>query len=72
MKNNKRINRELSPRELQVYLIVITGLKNKVIARKLKITEKTVKHHLTNIFAKEDVDCRSALIAKHFKKVIGL
>ena len=34
------------------------GLTNKVIARRLGIAEKTVKSHLTSIFATLDVDDR--------------
>lgn len=42
--------RELSPREREVLCSVAYGLANKQIARRLGISEKTVKAHLTNIF----------------------
>jgi FixJ family two-component response regulator len=35
----------LSPREYQVMLLAVEGLLNKQIARRLKITERTVKEH---------------------------
>lgn len=41
---------ELSPREREVLRSVAYGLANKQIARRLGISEKTVKAHLTNIF----------------------
>jgi DNA-binding NarL/FixJ family response regulator len=41
----------LSPRERQVLTLVAVGLPNKSIARRLQISEKTVKAHLTRIFA---------------------
>lgn len=40
----------LSEREREVLVLVASGLANKQIARKLGITEKTVKGHLTRIF----------------------
>ena len=40
----------LSERELEVLFLVTEGLPNKSIARRLGITERTVKAHLTRIF----------------------
>lgn len=40
----------LSPREREVFGHLLEGLPNKLIARRLDITEKTVKTHLTNVF----------------------
>jgi len=40
----------LSPREQEVLRLVGEGLANKQIARRLGITERTVKAHLTNVF----------------------
>lgn len=40
----------LSAREREVLVLVATGSANKQIARRLAISEKTVKGHLTNIF----------------------
>ena len=40
----------LSEREREVLAMVVRGLPNKLIARELEISEKTVKAHLTNVF----------------------
>lgn len=42
--------RDFSEREREVLILVASGLANKQIARKLGISEKTVKGHLTHIF----------------------
>jgi two-component system, NarL family, sensor kinase len=41
---------DLSDREREVLVLVASGLANKQIARKLGISEKTVKGHLTRVF----------------------
>jgi DNA-binding NarL/FixJ family response regulator len=41
---------DLSDRERQVLVLAASGLANKQIARKLGISEKTVKGHLTRVF----------------------
>lgn len=43
---------ELTEREVEVLRLVARGESNRSIARKLYISEKTVKNHLTNIFQK--------------------
>jgi DNA-binding NarL/FixJ family response regulator len=40
----------ISPREREVFGLLLEGMPNKLIARRLAISEKTVKSHLTNIF----------------------
>ena len=50
----------LTPRERQVLTLVAVGLPNKSIARRLQISEKTVKAHLTRIFAALDVYDRTS------------
>jgi DNA-binding NarL/FixJ family response regulator len=41
---------ELTPREREVLALVRSGLANKQIARRLTISERTVKAHLTSVF----------------------
>lgn len=45
-----RSGHQLSPREREVLGLVVDGLANKHIARRLGISERTVKAHLTNVF----------------------
>lgn len=49
----------LSPRELEVVALVADGLANKQIARRLSISVKTVKNHLTKAFAALGVSGRT-------------
>lgn len=42
----------LTPREREVLALVAAGCANKDIARQLAVSEETVKHHLTRMFAK--------------------
>jgi DNA-binding NarL/FixJ family response regulator len=48
----------LTPRELQVAQMVHLGGNNKIIARELDISERTVKAHLSAIFRKLDIENR--------------
>ncbi|MDW8337689.1 MAG: response regulator transcription factor [Thermoleophilia bacterium] len=49
----------LSEREREVLAMVAEGLPNKLIARRLGISEKTVKAHLTNVFRRIGVTDRT-------------
>jgi DNA-binding NarL/FixJ family response regulator len=49
----------LSEREREVLSMVAQGLPNKVIARRLEISEKTVKAHLTSVFRRIGVTDRT-------------
>jgi DNA-binding NarL/FixJ family response regulator len=50
---------ELTPREREVLGLLADGMPNKLIARRLEISEKTVKAHLTNIFQRIGVTDRT-------------
>ena len=50
---------ELTAREREVLGLVVDGLANKQIARRLGISEKTVKGHLTNLFQRIGVSDRT-------------
>jgi DNA-binding NarL/FixJ family response regulator len=50
---------ELTPREREVLALLADGLPNKLIARRLDISEKTVKAHLTSIFQRIGVTDRT-------------
>ncbi len=51
----------LTPRELEIVSAVVAGYSNKEIAGYFKISEDTVKHHLSNIFDKLGVSTRLEL-----------
>jgi two-component system nitrate/nitrite response regulator NarL len=57
----------LTPRQLEIVAAVVAGLTNRDIAKKLSISEDTVKHHLTQIFVKTGATNRLelALFAMH-------
>ncbi len=50
---------ELTGREREVLALVAEGLPNKLIAHRLEISEKTVKAHLTRVFARIGVSDRT-------------
>ena len=52
---------ELTKREREIASLVARGENNKIIARNLDITERTVKAHLTEIFRKLGVTDRLKL-----------
>jgi two-component system, NarL family, nitrate/nitrite response regulator NarL len=52
---------ELTAREVEIISEIKTGNSNKQIARKLSISEETVKRHLSNIFEKLGVSSRLEL-----------
>ena len=54
-------NVTLTPRERDIMRLVALGLRNAEVARKLFISDETVKTHLTNIFRKLDLRDRVEL-----------
>ncbi|MFI7416775.1 response regulator [Nonomuraea sp. NPDC049684] len=55
---------ELTDREVEILDLVAVGLNNQAIARRLVLSEKTVRNHVSNIFAKLHVSGRSAAVAR--------
>jgi DNA-binding NarL/FixJ family response regulator len=53
----------LTRREVDVVRLVAEGLSNQQIARRLVLSEATVKTHLNHVLSKLDVDGRSGLVA---------
>lgn len=70
---NKKANPEtvkiasLSKRELEIVQHIGDGLKSREIAERLFISEITVRHHLTSIFAKLEVSDRVELMLYAYK-----
>ena len=58
-----QVNSTLTERELEVLQAAACGERNKEIAYKLGITERTVKAHLASIYQKFGVDSRAAAVA---------
>ncbi len=56
--------RTLTPRETEILQMVADGHTNQRIARRLFITEATVKSHLVQVYAKLEVDNRTAATAQ--------
>jgi ATP/maltotriose-dependent transcriptional regulator MalT len=54
---------ELTAREVEVVRLVATGRTNRAIADELRISEKTVARHISNVFGKLGVSSRSAVTA---------
>ena len=59
--------RSLSSRERELVALVVEGLSNKRIAARLGLSEHTIRHHLTSIFAKLGLPDRVALVAYAFR-----
>jgi two-component system, NarL family, nitrate/nitrite response regulator NarL len=57
----RKRNFGLTPREMEVVGTIVAGLTNREIAKKLSVSEDTVKHHITNIFDKLGVSNRLEL-----------
>lgn len=55
---------ELTERELEVLRLISQGLNNQEIARKLFLSPKTIRNHITNIFSKLQVADRAQAIVR--------
>lgn len=62
--NNRR--EVLTDRETEVFQLLVTGMSNHQIGRRLGITERTVKNKLHTIYRKIGVSGRAEAIAQHF------
>jgi DNA-binding NarL/FixJ family response regulator len=58
----REAGRNLTPRETEIVRMVVQGLRNKVVAERLSISEGTVKIHLHHIYEKLGVDGRLELV----------
>jgi DNA-binding NarL/FixJ family response regulator len=54
----------LTARELEVLRLIAQGMRNRQIAERLVVSEKTVGNHISNIFAKLQVEDRSQAILR--------
>ena len=60
----------ISPREFDVFHLMVNGYNNKEISDKLYISEHTVKNHITHIFQKLHVNDRVQAMAKIYQTCI--
>jgi DNA-binding NarL/FixJ family response regulator len=58
----------LSPRELEVLRLVADGATNQVAARRLLVSETTIKTHLLHIYTKLGVRDRAAAVSVAYKR----
>jgi two-component system nitrate/nitrite response regulator NarL len=58
---------KLTDREREVIMLIGEGIKNRQIAARLYISEATVRHHLTSVFAKLGVTDRFELVIYAFQ-----
>lgn len=61
-----RLDELLTPRQAQVARLVACGLSNKEIGRRLGISARTTKRHLSNIYCKLRVQSGTQLVALLF------
>ena len=57
----------LTRREREVFELLIKNLTTKEIAEKLKISEKTVRNHISNVMQKLGVKGRSSAVVELLK-----
>jgi DNA-binding NarL/FixJ family response regulator len=64
----QRGQENLSPREIEVLKLVADGATNQVAARKLLVSETTIKTHLLHIYTKLGVRDRASAVATAYKR----
>jgi DNA-binding NarL/FixJ family response regulator len=61
----------LTDREIEILDLIAAGLPNAVIARRLVLSDKTVRNHISNIFAKLQTSDRSVAIVRAREAGLG-
>jgi DNA-binding NarL/FixJ family response regulator len=62
---------ELTDREREVVALVAEGLRNEEVGRRLGISEKTVRNHLTGVFQKLGISGRMELVLFAVRRGVG-
>lgn len=57
----------LTPREKEIFNLLIENNTTKEISNKLNISEKTVRNHISNVMQKLDVKGRSSAVVELLK-----
>ncbi|MGW7680628.1 DUF429 domain-containing protein [Kribbella sp. NPDC054772] len=60
----RRSGPTLTDREVEILNLLATGLSNRTLARRLFVSEATIKSHLAHIYTKLEVDTRAAAVAR--------
>ncbi len=60
----------LTEREVEIVELLARGLANRDLARRLLVSEATVKSHLSHIYTKLGVDTRAGAVAKAIEQRI--
>lgn len=61
------MNNILTPREKEIFTLLIDNYSTKSIAEKLNISEKTVRNHISNVMQKLDVTGRASAVVELIK-----
>ncbi|MBQ6135595.1 MAG: response regulator transcription factor [Bacilli bacterium] len=61
------MNHILTPREKEIFNLLIENLSTKDIAKKLRISEKTVRNHISNVMQKLGVNGRASAVVELIK-----
>ena len=61
------MNNILTPREKEIFSLLIENYTTKEIAAKLKISEKTVRNHISNVMQKLGVNGRASAVVELIK-----
>ena len=61
------MNNILTPREKEIFSLLIENYTTKEIAKKLKISEKTVRNHISNVMQKLGVNGRASAVVELIK-----
>ena len=61
------MNNILTPREKEIFNLLIDNHSTKTIAKKLEISEKTVRNHISNVMQKLGVNGRASAVVELIK-----
>ena len=61
------MNNILTPREKEIFSLLIENYTTKEIATKVKISEKTVRNHISNVMQKLGVNGRASAVVELIK-----
>lgn len=61
------MNNILTPREKEIFNLLIDNYSTKEISKKLRISEKTVRNHISNVMQKLGVNGRASAVVELIK-----